>query len=376
MKKTIAVFLAAILLFALAPNVLAAPASFPDVRDDTLAREVAVLQMLGAVGGDENGNFVPGGTLTRAAFCKMAVITMGRGGEEPLFRNRTIFHDVRADHWARGYINIAVSGEKKIIAGSGGYFMPDEIITYAQAVTILVRMLGYTDADAGMLWPDGYISLAYDVGLTEGMAISSCEAAITRAQAAHLFYKLLGTPKKGGGSYISSLGTASENVVIMELGVRAADGTGNAIRTSQGIVKTVSGVVPPSILGLRGTLLTNASGKALTFLPDRSDTITVSKTDGAWIKDSNGNRYDVPADAPAYTTSESNQKFGSIFMDIAIGTRVTLFYAPDGKVDGVYINTSKADGAVVANANGAIGSFGWLTGGDTGYSVLKNGAPA
>jgi hypothetical protein len=305
----------------------------------------------------------------------MAVITMGRGEEEPLFRNRTIFRDVRADHWARGYINIAVSGEKKIIAGSGGYFMPDENITYAQAVTILMRMLGYTDADAGMMWPDGYMSLAYDAGLTEGIA-SSWTAPITRAQAAHLFYNLLGTPKKGGGIYISSLGNASGNVVIMELGVRADDGTANAIRTSQGIFKTAGGVVPPCILGLRGTLLTNASGKALTFLPDKNvKTITASRTDSAWIMDSGGVRYDVDPEVPAYTTSESG-KYGGMFMDIAAGTRVTLFYSPDGKVDGVYINTSKADGAVVAGANGAVGSFGWLTGGDTGYTILKNGAPA
>ena len=138
MKKIITVFLTAALLLGLASNVLAAPASFPDVRDENLTREVAVLQMLGAVGGDENGNFVPGGNLTRAAFCKMAVITMGRGEEEPLFRNRTIFHDVRADHWARGYINIAVSGENKIIAGSAATHARHHV---CQAVTILMRML-------------------------------------------------------------------------------------------------------------------------------------------------------------------------------------------------------------------------------------------
>jgi hypothetical protein len=376
MKKHIAAFLTVVLLLTLASAAYAAPATFPDIKDATLAREVAVLQMLGAVGGNESGQFVPDGTLTRAAFCKMAVITMGRGEEEPLYRNRTIFHDVRSTHWARGYINIAVSGENKIIAGSGGYFMPDENITYAQAVTILMRMLGYTDADAGMMWPDGYMTLAYDKGLTEGMAAVSWTAPITRAQAAHLFYRMLGTTKKGGGSYIGSLGTASDNVVIMELGVRASDGTGNAVRTSQGIVKTVSGVVPPSILGLRGTLVKNASGKALTFLPDKNmTTVTASGIDAAWIKDDDGVRFDIDPEVLAYTTSEDN-KYGDMFMNIAVGARVTFFYSPDGKIDGVYINTSKADGAVVAGMNGTISSFSWLTGGDTGYSVLKNGAPA
>ncbi|NLA85794.1 MAG: S-layer homology domain-containing protein, partial [Clostridiales bacterium] len=377
MKKIIAVFLTAILLFALASNALAAPVSFPDVRDEGLAREVAVLQMLGAVGGDGNGNFVPNGTLTRAAFCKMAVITMGRGGEEALYKNRTIFRDVRAGHWARGYINIAVTGENRIMAGSGGYFMPDTDISFAEAVTILVRMLGYTDADAGMLWPDGYMALAHDTGLTAGMAVSSWTAPISRAQAAHLFFNLLGTPKKGGGSYISSLGTTAENVVITELGVRASDGTANAIRTfPQGIVKSASGIVPPVILGQRGTLLTDKSGKALAFLPDRnSKTISVSQITAAWIKDPDGVRYDIDTKAPAYTASE-DEDFGNMHFKIAIGSKVTIFYSADGKIESLFVNTSKADGAIVAGASASVGSFGWLTGGDTGYKILKNGAPA
>ncbi len=137
-----------------------------------------------------------------------------------------------------------------------------------------------------------------------------------------------------------------------------------------------SGVVPPVILGQRGTLLTDESGRALTFLPDRnSKTITVSQPTSAWIKDAAGTRYDIPADVPAYTASESG-KFGSLFINIAYGTKVTLFYSSDGKAEGVYISTSKADGAVVAGASTSVGSVGWLTGGDTGYTILKNGAPA
>jgi hypothetical protein len=380
MKKPIAVLLTVIMLLTLASTAAAAPSSFPDIGDGDLAREVAVLQMLGVIGGDGNGNFNPSGTLTRAAFCKMAVVTMGRGNEESLYRNRTIFHDVRADHWARGFINIAVSGEKKIIAGSGGYFMPDDTITYAQAVTILLRMLGYTDADAGMLWPEGYISLALDTGLTDGITIPSWSAPITRALAARLFCNLLSTPVKGGASYISSLGTSFENVVIMQLDVQAEDGTRGAIRTSKGIYKTVNGIVPPSILGLRGTLLTDKTGKALTFLPDENKqlTITAAQTTAAWIKDTSGVRYDVPADAPAYTPTDIPSEiktFGERYYEIASGMQVTLFYSADGKAEGVYINTSKSEDAVVAGADGT-GSFGWLTGSDTGYKVYKNGAPA
>lgn len=383
MKKIIAAFMTVALFFALASTAFAVStassyAVFPDIKDETLAREVGVLQMLGVISGDGNGNFVPDGMLSRAAFCKMAIITMGRGSEEPLYRNRTIFPDVRGSHWARGYINLAVSGEKKIILGtSDGTFKPDADITYAQAVTILMRILGYTDADAGMLWPLGYLALAKDIGLTDGLEMVSSSASVTRAQAAHLFGNMLGTPVKGGSSYISTLGSATDDVVIMQLDVQAADGSSGAIRTSAGIYKTVSGVVPPSIIGLRGLLLTNTSGKVLTFLPNQNKqlTITVAQASASWIKDASGIRYDIPAAAPAYTSSEI-KTYGTAFIDIAAGTLVTLYYSADGKVEGVYINTSKSNGAIVAGTDGAIGSVGWLTGGDTGFRIMKNGAPA
>ncbi len=377
MKKIIAAFLSVVLIIALASNAFAAN-SFPDIKDETLAREVAVLQMLGVISGDGNGNFVPDGTLSRAAFCTMAVIMMGRGDEEPLYRNRTIFPDVRAGHWARGYINVAVSGEKKIIVGtSDGTFKPDADITYAQAVTILVRMLGFTDGDAGMQWPTGYLTLGKDTGLTDGLEAVQPGGAISRAQAAHLFCNLLSTPVKGGASYISTLGPTTSGIVIMQLDVRADDGTSGAIRTSEGILKTVNGVVPPSILGQRGMLLKDATGKVLTFLSDenRQHTITASLASASWIKDASGVRYDISPEAFAYTTSDSD-KFGNVYMDIAPGMKVTLFYSADGKVDALYINTSKSGEAIVAGADASIGSFGWLTGGDSGYTVYKNGAPA
>lgn len=365
-----------VVFFALASNALAVNAVFPDVSDETLARKVGILQMLGVIGGDGNGNFVPDGTLTRAAFCKMAVITMGQGDKVALYKNVTKFPDVKPSHWACGYINLAVSGEKKIVLGtSNGLFQPDKDITYAQAITMTMRMLGYTDADAGMLWPEGYLALAADTGLTDGLEMVSPGASITRAQAAHLFCNLLGTPIKGGASYISTLGTATEGVVIMQLDVRAADGTNGAIRTSAGIYKTVSGVVPPSILGLRGMLLENpTTGKVLTFLPDenKQQDIVVQAADAGWLKDSSNTTYTVPATTAAYTATEVTT-YDKAFLDIAAGMHVTLFYSSDGKVDGIYINTSKTDSAVVI---GSAGSVGALTNGYTGYSIIKNGAPA
>jgi hypothetical protein len=376
MKRLITIVMAACLVLSLAVTATAAVSAFSDVQDPALARDVAVLQMLGAVSGDGSGSFMPGGTLTRAAFCKMAVIVMGKGDQEPIYRSRTIFPDVRSGYWAIGYINLAVSGEKKlIIGGSDGLFRPEEPISVAQAVTILMRMLGYADADAGMLWPAGYLALAKDTGLTAGVDTSNSGSPMTRAQAAHLFVSLLASNVKGGGSYAATIGTATADAIVMQLNVTASDGTTGAVRTSAGILKTVNGILPPAILGLRGTLLKDSSGRFLTLIPDKKQQLTVtasSTVNATWLKDMSGVRYNIPADAPAYTPAET-KTYGTAYMEIASGMTITLYFAADGNINGVYINTLKYGDAVVI---GGAGSLGQLTGGDVDYKIYKNGAPA
>jgi hypothetical protein len=375
MKRTIAALMTAILLLALAPSALAQSASFPDIYDPSLARDVAVLQMLGAVGGNDSGYFDPNGTLTRAAFCKMAVIVMGRGNEEYIYRNRTIFPDVRAGYWASGYINLAVNGEKKIIqGGSDGLFRPDDPITWGQAVTILMRILGYADADAGMLWPDGYIALAMDKGLTDDVGISDPGAPMTRALAAHLFCNLLGTEVKGGDAYITKLGTPTTGVVLMQLDVTASDGSKGAIMTSSGTLKTQSGILPAALLGLRGTLVKNPAGKVVTFLPDSTPmvSITVGSTGASWIKDTNGLTYDIRPACSVYTPS-GTKAYSDVFLGIASGMLVTLFYGSDGSIESMFLNSVSSTDALIVGTDMTVNPLLPLTGYDTNAAIYKNG---
>lgn len=376
MKRLLTAVLALSLLFATAITAGAQTASFSDITDPAVAHDVAVLQLLGAVSGDGGGSFMPNGTLTRAAFCKMAVIVMGKGDQEPLYKTRTIFPDVRSGHWARGYINYAVSSDKKFIVGnSDGTFRPEDPVTCAQAVAMAMRILGYTDADAGMLWPAGYLMLAADKGVTAGINVTAPNAPMSRAQAARLFCNLLDADTKTGEKFVSTLGTAASNVVVTQLDVTADDGTGGAIRTSEGVLKVKNGVMPESILGLRGTLVRDSLGRLLTFIPDktRQVTITASAADARWIKDLSGVTYTIKSTVTAYTPTEK-KTFGAAYDDIANGMTVTLYYGPGGEIDGVFINSAKYVDAVVIGLSGS-GSLGQLTGGDTGYKIIKNGMP-
>ena len=389
MKKLISLLLIAAVVFSMA---VPAGAAFSDISDATTQKEVAVLQMMGVINGTSDTTFSPNGTLTRAQFCKMAVTLMGRADEEPLYRNRTIFPDVKSNHWARGYINLAVNisvggtagedgqttGGTKLIRGMGdGTFRPDRAITYAEAVTILLRVLGYSDADAGMNWPKGYLELGSQIGLTTGMNLSANQS-LTRAQAAHLFSTMLTTPQKGGSLYYNALGSAQQDVVLMDNNAKADDGTTGAIRTSasETPIKTVSGVAPAELVGSRGTLITDTTGRAAAFIPTGSHkTITIGTAQAAWVTDRAGTRYNIPAEAPAYTTTE-NTTFDKLWMDLKGGSQLTLFYSDAGKVEGVYLRTVSADEAMVARQVSSGNPFAALLNGATNYTIYRDGNPA
>ena len=117
-------FLAAVLAVVLSVSLFlpgsvraGAVGTFPDVNSSAMAENVEILRLMGVISGMPDGTFQPGGVLTRSQFCKMAITLMGGTEQVGQYKSYTIFPDVRASHWAAGYINMAVRGETKLIAG-------------------------------------------------------------------------------------------------------------------------------------------------------------------------------------------------------------------------------------------------------------------
>ena len=264
MKKR-AISLLLVLVLALSAVTLPAMAlgSFSDVSDKATAQNAEVLRLLGVVDGTGGGSFNPGGQLTRAEFCKMTVELIGLGKDQQSYRTMTIFSDVRASHWASGYINLAVrQSDPKLLAGMpDGTFQPDRAITYGEAVTILMRVLGYNDADSGRIWPGGYINLANAKGVGTGLSLSG-GAAISRAQAAQLFVNVLNAEKKDGTTYVPANCTREEKETTL---VSLSGGTMRVSGSAQNKYDLVRPSSATVLNGLKGHLLTNKDGKAVTF---------------------------------------------------------------------------------------------------------------
>lgn len=147
------------------------------------------IEVLGAleimVGDAETGAFRPDDTIKRSEFAKVAVTSMGLGNVAESSLHQTKYPDVVSNHWANGYINVATN-QGIVIGDDEGNFRPDDTITYAEAATVLVRLIGHTPAaEKKGGFPTGYVSVASQQGITKN-AVASNDAAVTRGMVAQM----------------------------------------------------------------------------------------------------------------------------------------------------------------------------------------------
>lgn len=380
--------IAALLLCVMA-LALAVPAfgasSFSDVYDDAAAVNADMLRLMGVVKGTGENRYLPDETLTRAAFCAMVIRAMGRESEVVNYINRTIFSDVGSGHWGRGYINMAacvtVGENSRLVAGVGdGRFLPDAPISYAEAITILCRVLGYGDDKAGGNWPSGYVNLAASIGLDQDLDSPGPQESITRAQAAQLFVNLLNSRTAGGQRFYAGLGNAAENVLLLAVNVQDSGGLTGAIRTSRGTyAPAVKGAAPTGLVGCRGTLILNDQNEIAAFIPDGSSSVTITldgAAQAAWLRGTNGVRYSLSSATPVYSgdSDDITATYGDLWVSLRSGERVTL-YLDGGAVTALYRASggSAASEAFVVSGTVTATNLRHLTGGAEGYAIVKNG---
>lgn len=270
--------LALALTAAMAVSLLGIPAAaatvaFSDVTDRTVSTAAETLRLMGVLDGYGDGTFRPNAELNRAQFCKMAVYVMDGGDDLGKYSAVTVFPDVRASHWAASYINMAAKGAKVISGYPDGKFHPERTVTAGQAVTILLRLLGYTDEDIGGIWPVSQMAMGKSIGLTDGVGLTDGNRALTRGQAAKLFQNFLYTQTKSGGTYYK----LSDETTLLSLD----GGAGTMTVTGGQTYSMACANGTSSLVGSRGRVVLNGKNEALTFL-----TVTESGTgvtDGAVV---------------------------------------------------------------------------------------------
>lgn len=385
--------LTALLALTLLAGLIAVPASaageysFSDITDPQVAEAAETLRVMGVVDGVGDSAFNPGGQLTRAQFCKMAILLTGRGSEVAAYETRTIFTDVAYNHWARGYVNLAAQsseGQQALMLGTGdGSFAPDAVITYQQAVTVLLRILGYS-AEIQTNWPYSALGLATSQGLDAGLGSVSGGGSITRAQAALLFTNtLLAHPKDSQSIYASTLGSSSmEGAILLSLDAPTADGgVGTRFSKLETPVRAAHNTPHTFFLGKRGTVVLDDQGLLLAFIPERgasARTIVLQAATATAVTAADGSKYPVPSSAKVLWDG-AEHTYGEIFPGInRPGLTVTVYYTASGAVDYLYVGGSGSalSGSTMVAQKDGTGAFDDITGGSRTCRVLKNGAEA
>lgn len=163
---------------------------FPDVSVSAdYAEAVNALYECGIVTGDENGNFNPDSTITRAEAATMICRLLGVENEAKQ-ASTTAFSDVPRSHWANGYV--AIAAQYEIINGYGnGKFGPSDPVTCEQMLKMLVCAYGWQGiAEEQGGWPSGYVSVAREYGYTQNTSQNVGENA-TRSTVATYIYNTL-----------------------------------------------------------------------------------------------------------------------------------------------------------------------------------------
>ena len=191
MKKNLKKVISAIAALALSTSSFVALAAndFPDVAETAgYAKAVDQLTAMGIVEGYDDGTFKPDENVTRAQMTAMIIRALGSENAAQSMAGRdTAFRDVDHNHWAAGYVAVANTTNPQFIQGMGdGTFAPDATVTYAQAVTMLVRAVGYETLAAQQGYPNGYLSQASTIGILNGLAGVSNDTELNRGQVAIL----------------------------------------------------------------------------------------------------------------------------------------------------------------------------------------------
>jgi len=192
-KKLTSIILSLVMILGLSATSFAYVSS--DAKDSKYKEAIELLGALEIMVGDKDtGAFRPDDTIKRSEFAKVAVTSMGMENLADSFNYPTQFPDVVSDHWANGYINVAAN-QGLVIGDDLGNFRPDDTITYAEAVTVLVRLIGHSPvAEKKGGFPTGYVTVATQTGITKN-AVASNDSAVIRGMVAQLTANALVTDK-------------------------------------------------------------------------------------------------------------------------------------------------------------------------------------
>lgn len=170
-----------------------AQASLSDIAGNANEEAITVNFNLKIIDGMGDGTFAPDQQVTRAQFAAMITRALAIPESALAGYKTSTFKDTTGYGWAVPYLAFCQS--KGILVGDGaGNVMPGRTVSVNEAVTMVMRAVGYTNNSAALVgvWPANYVSLAQNSNLYKNVATA---VGVTRANAAQIIYNALTVDK-------------------------------------------------------------------------------------------------------------------------------------------------------------------------------------
>lgn len=140
---------------------------------DEAGDAAATLVGLGVIEGYEDGSLGLDQTITRAEMCVVLAEMADMGAAADILADiPSTFSDVKTGVWYTGYINLAA--QQGWVSGyPDGTFKPNAPVSYAEAITMMLNVLGYGEGELPGTWPLNYIVKASNLDITDDVTFSS-----------------------------------------------------------------------------------------------------------------------------------------------------------------------------------------------------------
>lgn len=330
-----------------------------------------LLKELDIMVGYADGSLGLDNLVTRAEFVKMAVAASKYRDSVSSGLSVSPFSDVMYSSWYAPYVYLGASN-KLLLGYKDGCFRPDNAVTYEEALTVALRLLGYEDSEFEYSWPAGQISVARNIGLSDGMN-SYAGQNLNRNQVSMLFYNLLRADIKGGSTeYITTLNYSwLHDVVLTSSHNESSSVKKGYVYTSAGLYE-VTDSFDYSLVGTKGDALLR-DGKIAEFVPESTNTVkynVFSVTGNSLVLFKDGAISDYKLDN-SETLYFENQKttVGEMLSKFSAGDVLELHCDKNWDLDYATYHESELEGPIVVSDS----SWYQNTGIQSGATVVRDG---
>ncbi|MBQ4518561.1 MAG: S-layer homology domain-containing protein [Clostridia bacterium] len=293
-------------------------------------------------------------SVTRAEFSKIAIAASPYKNQVASSLSISPFGDVSYKHWAAPYVKLAVSNS--LVTGyPDSTFRPDQTVLLEEAVTVMLKLLGYTNDDFGYSWPYGQLGLAENIGLLDDMS-ATVGTPMSRRDVMLLTYNLLTcSPKNSVGDYLESIQyKLTEDVVLIATNEEDSSVNPGKVATSAGSYR-IDDTFNRSHLGQRGDVIVKNGDTLVCFIPyaqAAEEYVVYSKLDNTIVVYQNGATSQLTLnDGTIVYSGTQKTTYQAIKNTLAMGDLISVQRDSKQNIEYVTVRNGNVVGPVVVRTN-------------------------